>query len=44
MQAAMDLLPHWARRMHGLRGPGLGVPLVRAGMFGVAETVRWTFG
>ena len=44
MQAAIDLLPDWARRMHRVRGPGLGVPLVRAGMFGVAQTLRWTFG
>jgi uncharacterized protein (DUF2236 family) len=44
MQAAVDLLPGWARRMHGLHVPALGVPLVRAGTFGVAQTVRWAFG
>jgi uncharacterized protein (DUF2236 family) len=41
MQAAIDLLPAWARRMHGLRNPPLGVPLVRAGTLGVARTLRW---
>ena len=41
MQAAVDLLPAWARRMHGLRNPPLGVPLVRAGTLGVARTLRW---
>lgn len=42
-QAAIDLLPGWARRMHGLADPGLGRPLLRAGTFGLAETVRWAF-
>lgn len=44
MQAAIDLLPDWARTMHGLRAPAMGRPLVRAGMFGVAQTLRWAFG
>ncbi len=44
MQAAIDLLPDWARTMHGMRAPALGRPLVRAGMFGVARTLRWAFG
>lgn len=43
MQAAVDLLPVWARRMHGLHVPALGVPLVRAGTFGIAQAVRWAF-
>ncbi|WP_242187023.1 oxygenase MpaB family protein [Sphingomonas sp. CARO-RG-8B-R24-01] len=43
MQAAIDLLPGWARTMHGLERPGLGVPLLRAGTFGVASTLRWAF-
>jgi uncharacterized protein (DUF2236 family) len=43
MQAAIDLLPAWAQRMHGLRTPMLGRPLVRAGTFGIARTVRWAF-
>ncbi len=42
-QAAIDLLPDWARRMHGLSNPVLGRPLLRAGMFGVARTLRWAF-
>jgi uncharacterized protein (DUF2236 family) len=40
-QAAIDLLPEWARRMHRLSAPPLSGPLVRAGMFGVAQTLRW---
>ncbi|MFC0407319.1 oxygenase MpaB family protein [Roseomonas elaeocarpi] len=43
MQAAVDLLPDWARRMHGLDNPRLVRPLVRAGTFGVANTLRWAF-
>ena len=44
VQAGIDLLPDWARRMHGLHNPVLGRPLVRAGTLGVAQTVRWAFG
>ena len=43
MQAAVDLLPEWARRMHGFDNPLLGRPLVRAGTLGVARTLRWAF-
>ena len=42
-KAAIDLLPDWARRMHGLPNPLLGRPLVRAGTLGVARTLRWAF-
>lgn len=42
-QAAIDLLPPWARRMHGLEASSLGRPLVRAGTFGIARTLRWVF-
>jgi uncharacterized protein (DUF2236 family) len=42
-QAAIDLLPDWARRMHGLPNPLLARPLVRAGTLGVAQTLRWAF-
>lgn len=42
-QAAVDLLPAWARRMHGLPEPLLSVPLVRAGTLGMARTLRWAF-
>lgn len=42
-QAAVDLLPGWARRMHGLADPRPARPLLRAGAFGIAETIRWAF-
>jgi uncharacterized protein (DUF2236 family) len=43
MLAAIDLLPSWARAMHGLRVSAVEKPLVRAGTFGVAQTLRWAF-
>lgn len=43
MQAAIDLLPPWARAMHGFSLSPLERPLVRAGTFGVAQTLRWAF-
>ena len=43
MQAAIDLLPAWARAMHGLANPGVGRPLLRASTYGVASTLRWAF-
>jgi uncharacterized protein (DUF2236 family) len=43
MQAAIDLLPDWARRMHGLPVPTLARPLIRAGTLGMARTLRWAF-
>ncbi len=42
-QAAVDLLPHWAREMHGLHASTLGRPLVSAGTLGLAKTLRWAF-
>ncbi|MEN2791583.1 oxygenase MpaB family protein [Sphingomonas oligophenolica] len=42
-QAAIDLLPPWARRMHGLSGSTLTRPIVHAGTFGLARTLRWAF-
>jgi uncharacterized protein (DUF2236 family) len=42
MNAAVDLLPEFAREMHGLRRPTLG-PLVRRGTYGMAATIRWAF-
>jgi uncharacterized protein (DUF2236 family) len=42
-QAAIDLLPPWARRLHGLSASGLTRPLVQAGTFGIAQTLRWAF-
>jgi len=41
--AGVDLLPAWARRMHELPDPVLARPLVRAGTFGMASTLRWAF-
>jgi uncharacterized protein (DUF2236 family) len=43
MQAAIDLLPAWARTMHGFTLSPFERPLVRAGTFGVAQTLRWAF-
>lgn len=43
LQAGVDLLPDWARRMHGLHNPSLGRPLLRAGTMGMARTLRWAF-
>lgn len=43
MQAGIDQLPAWARRMHGLPTPTLSRPLVRAGTLGIAQTLRWVF-
>ena len=40
--AAVDLLPDFARRLHGLRRPLLQ-PLVRGATFGFARTLRWAF-
>jgi uncharacterized protein (DUF2236 family) len=43
MSAAVDLLPAWARKMHGLRQSPLAAPPVRAATFGLASTLRWAF-
>jgi uncharacterized protein (DUF2236 family) len=43
MQAAVDLLPDWARQMHGLSASGIARPLVAAGATGLAGTLRWAF-
>jgi uncharacterized protein (DUF2236 family) len=42
-QAAVDLLPDWARAMHGLANPPLARPVVRTGIHGIARTLRWAF-
>lgn len=42
-QAAIDLLPGWARRMHGLRSSGLAGPLVATGVLGLGGMLRWAF-
>jgi uncharacterized protein (DUF2236 family) len=41
--AAIDLLPGWARRLHGLHSPLLARPLIRAATLATAETLRWAF-
>ena len=44
MQAAVEILPPWARQMHRLALPPLSGPLVRGGASAVAGTLRWAFG
>lgn len=41
--AAVDLLPDWARAMHGLKRPP-ATPLVRGSTLAIAKTFRWAFG
>ncbi|MET0249566.1 MAG: oxygenase MpaB family protein [Sphingobium sp.] len=43
-RAAVDILPSWAREMHGLGASPLGGAVVKAGAFTLAQTVRWAFG
>lgn len=43
MHAAVDILPRWAKEMHGLGLLPLSGPLVRTGAFTVAQTLRWAF-
>ena len=40
-RAAHDLLPDWARAMHGLRPRDLGEPAVRLGVAGLGGVLRW---
>ena len=42
MSAAVDLMPDFARDMHGLGRPTFA-PLVRGATFGFASTLRWAF-
>ncbi len=42
MNAAVDLLPEFAREMHGLSRSLLS-PLVRGGTYTIASTIRWAF-
>jgi uncharacterized protein (DUF2236 family) len=42
MNAAVDLMPRFAREMHGLARP-LAPPFVRGATFGIAQTIRWAF-
>jgi uncharacterized protein (DUF2236 family) len=41
MQAGVDLLPDWARTMHGLQTPP--APVVRAGGHALARTLGWAY-
>jgi uncharacterized protein (DUF2236 family) len=41
--AAVDLLPDWAREMHGLKALRLTGPAIRLGTRGFASTFRWAF-
>jgi uncharacterized protein (DUF2236 family) len=41
IEAGVDLLPGWARRMHGLSGAGLRTPLLRASAGGMGAVLRW---
>ena len=43
MSAAIDLLPPWARGMHGLGMLPFTAPPIRAATFGLASTLRWAF-
>ena len=42
MGAAIDLMPDFARELHGLTRPLLP-PMVRGATFGLAHTIRWAF-
>jgi uncharacterized protein (DUF2236 family) len=42
-KAAVDLLPTWARSMHGLRASVLARPAIDIATYGVASTLRWAF-
>jgi uncharacterized protein (DUF2236 family) len=44
MSAAVDLLPPFARALHGLREPVVLRPALRGATFGLAGTLRWAFG
>jgi uncharacterized protein (DUF2236 family) len=44
MRAAVDLLPPFARDLHGLRSGLIPAPLVRSATLGMAGTLRWAFG
>ena len=42
MNAAVDIMPNFARKMHGLTRPMLP-PVVRGATYGIARTIRWAF-
>jgi uncharacterized protein (DUF2236 family) len=43
MRAAVDLLPPFARALHGLPAAGITAPAVRGATMGLAGTLRWAF-
>lgn len=44
MAAAVDLLPPFARELHGLKRPPLPPLALRSATFALAGTLRWAFG
>jgi uncharacterized protein (DUF2236 family) len=43
MQAAVDLLPDWAKNMHGFRLSPINRTATRAATLSLAKTLRWAF-
>ncbi len=43
MQAAVDLLPDWAKAAHRRRVSPLSLPVVRGGSLTIAKTLHWAF-
>ena len=43
MEAAVDLLPGWAKSLHGRRVEVLQIPAVRSGTWAMAQTLHWAF-
>jgi len=43
VQAAIDLLPDWARTLHGLAVSPLERLILKTGAWGVTQTLRWAF-
>lgn len=43
MEAAIDLLPAWAKVLHGRRVELLQIPAVRGGTWVMAQTLHWAF-
>jgi uncharacterized protein (DUF2236 family) len=41
LRAGVDLMPDWAKAMHGIALPAVGVPALRAGAMGVGAVLRW---
>ncbi len=43
MEAAVDLMPGWAKSMHGRRVDMYQIPAVRGGTWAMAQTLHWAF-